>query len=117
MRWLSVVVQNRMNVLLSRAKHGMFILGNDETLAKASQPPPGSSRRPAAPMWGNVLGMLRERRQIGDQLEVSSATAGAMGGRLQAAHKTAPHGAADCKAGCLCSFTAGPARSQALAWR
>lgn len=63
-------LQNRINVLLSRAKHGMYILGNGQTLLKASQPPPEGSRRPAAPMWRDVLTMLHERGQIGYELEV-----------------------------------------------
>jgi hypothetical protein len=68
----AVPIQNRINVLLSRAKHGMYILGNASTLDKASQPPPEGSRRPAAPMWGNVLKLLAERHQIGPELEVGT---------------------------------------------
>jgi superfamily I DNA and/or RNA helicase len=37
---------NRINVLLSRAKHGMYLIGNSKTYANV-------------PMWSNVLGMLR----------------------------------------------------------
>ena len=58
-------------MLLSRAKHGMYILGNDETLYKAAQLPPQGSNRSAAPMWGNVLDELQGKEQIGPELEVS----------------------------------------------
>ncbi|KAH8704531.1 AAA domain-containing protein [Phaeosphaeriaceae sp. PMI808] len=43
---------NRINVLLSRAKHGMYIIGNANTYAHI-------------PMWGKVLGMLEEADAIG----------------------------------------------------
>jgi len=58
----------------------MFILGNDKTLDKASQPPPEASRRPPAPMWGNVLKTLRDAQQIGPQLEVRNNTGTIMHG-------------------------------------
>ncbi len=43
---------NRINVLLSRAKHGMYIIGNADTYAHI-------------PMWSKVLGMLEEADAIG----------------------------------------------------
>jgi hypothetical protein len=43
---------NRINVLLSRAKHGMYIIGNAGTYAHN-------------PMWSKVLGMLEEADAIG----------------------------------------------------
>jgi hypothetical protein len=43
---------NRINVLLSRAKHGMYIFGNANTYAHIS-------------MWSKVLGMLEEADVIG----------------------------------------------------
>lgn len=63
-------MKNRINVLLSRAKHGMYILGNADTLRKASEPPPEGSKRPAAPMWGQVLDMLEQDNSIGEAFEV-----------------------------------------------
>ena len=39
---------NRSNVLLSRAKHGMYLLGNAELMAKESPN-----------MWGKVIQMLK----------------------------------------------------------
>jgi hypothetical protein len=41
-----------------------------DTLRAASAPPPEGSRRPAAPMWGQVLDMLQERGCIGPELQV-----------------------------------------------
>jgi AAA domain len=49
---------NRINVLLSRAKHGMYILGNSETYSKV-------------PMWRDVVEMLRADGSFGDSLELS----------------------------------------------
>ncbi|KAJ6114997.1 hypothetical protein N7486_000775, partial [Penicillium sp. IBT 16267x] len=49
---------NRINVLLSRAKHGMYIIGNSET-----------SR--GVEMWGKVLNILEEDGNIGPHLELS----------------------------------------------
>ncbi|KAJ5910118.1 hypothetical protein N7504_004761 [Penicillium tannophilum] len=49
---------NRINVLLSRAKHGMYIIGNSET-----------SR--GVEMWGKVLEILEEDGNIGPHLELS----------------------------------------------
>ena len=43
---------NRVNVLLSRAKHGMYLIGNTDTY---------STQR----MWDDVLGMLRETNAVG----------------------------------------------------
>ncbi|KAL4816023.1 hypothetical protein BDW67DRAFT_57620 [Aspergillus spinulosporus] len=49
---------NRINVLLSRAKHGMYIIGNSAT-----------SR--GVEMWGKVLEMLEQEGNIGDTLELN----------------------------------------------
>lgn len=49
---------NRSNVLLSRAKHGMYLLGNAELMANKSQ------------MWADVIGMLRSRNQVGDSFPI-----------------------------------------------
>lgn len=54
-----VAIQNRINVLLSRAKHGMFILGNAESL-KASK----------SKMWHQVLDTLEEIKAVGPAIEV-----------------------------------------------
>ena len=43
---------NRINVLLSRAQHGMYLIGNADTY---------STQR----MWGDVLGMLQETESVG----------------------------------------------------
>ncbi|KAK8017054.1 NFX1-type zinc finger-containing protein 1 [Apiospora rasikravindrae] len=48
---------NRINVLLSRAKHGMYIIGNSETY--------GNVR-----MWTQVIDILRNKGNIGNQLEL-----------------------------------------------
>ncbi|KAL4876729.1 P-loop containing nucleoside triphosphate hydrolase protein [Aspergillus karnatakaensis] len=49
---------NRVNVLLSRAKHGMYIIGNSTT-----------SRGVA--MWGKVIDMLERDNNIGDALDLT----------------------------------------------
>ena len=43
---------NRINVLLSRAKHGMYIIGNADTYSNI-------------PMWAQVIGMLRGNDSVG----------------------------------------------------
>jgi hypothetical protein len=48
---------NRINVLLSRAQHGMYIIGNTETSAHI-------------PMWGDVLEMLNKDGNVGPHLEL-----------------------------------------------
>ncbi|PYI28508.1 putative NF-X1 finger and helicase domain protein [Aspergillus indologenus CBS 114.80] len=48
---------NRINVLLSRAKHGMYIIGNSMTSMHV-------------PMWADVLEMLEENGNIGTRLEL-----------------------------------------------
>ncbi|KAK8073054.1 hypothetical protein PG996_006402 [Apiospora saccharicola] len=48
---------NRINVLLSRAKHGMYIIGNSETYGNV-------------PMWAQVIGILRNNENIGNHLEL-----------------------------------------------
>ncbi|KAL3444860.1 hypothetical protein BJX65DRAFT_319748 [Aspergillus insuetus] len=51
---------NRINVLLSRAKHGMYLIGNSKTYANV-------------PMWSNVLGMLRMTDSIGSKFSLHCA--------------------------------------------
>ncbi|KAG2025031.1 hypothetical protein GB937_003258 [Aspergillus fischeri] len=48
---------NRINVLLSRAQHGMYIIGNSETCTHV-------------PMWAQVIDILRQSGNIGSQLEL-----------------------------------------------
>jgi hypothetical protein len=48
---------NRINVLLSRAKHGMYLIGNSKTYANVS-------------MWSNVLGMLGGTDSIGHKFSL-----------------------------------------------
>ncbi|GAX83659.1 hypothetical protein CEUSTIGMA_g11084.t1 [Chlamydomonas eustigma] len=54
-------MKNRINVLLSRAQHGMYILGNVETL---------EANTDRAPMWPQVLQQLRENDRLGNILQV-----------------------------------------------
>jgi hypothetical protein len=49
---------NRINVLLSRAKHGMYMIGNDLLLRSHSE------------MWTNVLDILESRNQVGPYIEL-----------------------------------------------
>lgn len=49
-------VQNRINVMLSRAKHGMFLIGNADLLERSGDP-----------FWHSVLGKL-ERENLGERL-------------------------------------------------
>jgi hypothetical protein len=46
---------NRINVLLSRARHGMFLIGNTDTYSNI-------------PMWAKVLGMLQATDSVGKAL-------------------------------------------------
>ena len=46
---------NRINVLLSRAQHGMFLIGNTKTYSNI-------------PMWAKVLGMLQATDSVGNVL-------------------------------------------------
>ncbi|ORY02657.1 hypothetical protein BCR34DRAFT_521231 [Clohesyomyces aquaticus] len=48
---------NRINVLLSRAKHGMYIIGNSETSA-------------SVPMWAQVIEMLKQNDSFGLSLSL-----------------------------------------------
>lgn len=48
---------NRINVLLSRAQHGMYLIGNADTYSNV-------------PMWSEVLGMLRAKELVGDAFEL-----------------------------------------------
>ena len=49
---------NRVNVLLSRAQHGMYIIGNAQTQS-------------SVPMWRDVLHMLQESGNIGNALQLA----------------------------------------------
>ncbi|EEP82922.1 predicted protein [Uncinocarpus reesii 1704] len=46
---------NRANVLLSRAQHGMYIIGNAETAS-------------SVPMWAKVISLLKGKNQMGPRL-------------------------------------------------
>ncbi|KAK2748145.1 hypothetical protein FQN57_001269 [Myotisia sp. PD_48] len=48
---------NRINVLLSRARHGMYIIGNSVTSSHI-------------PMWSQVIGILQENNNFGTSLEL-----------------------------------------------
>ncbi|PHH72066.1 hypothetical protein CDD82_6186 [Ophiocordyceps australis] len=48
---------NRINVLLSRAQHGMYIIGNSNTCKHV-------------PMWSQVIDILRAKGQMGTSLEL-----------------------------------------------
>lgn len=50
-------VPNRINVLLSRAKHGMYLIGNVDTYW-------------AVPMWQKIIEILQERNLIGEMLSL-----------------------------------------------
>ncbi|KAM0324565.1 hypothetical protein ACHAQA_007950 [Verticillium albo-atrum] len=50
---------NRINVLLSRAQHGMYIIGNVETSSHV-------------PMWAKVVNLLQQGDNIGPKLELQS---------------------------------------------
>ncbi|EKX36930.1 hypothetical protein GUITHDRAFT_116953 [Guillardia theta CCMP2712] len=51
-------VENRVNVLLSRAKHGMYLVGNTETITFHDR------------MWTKVLGLLSQRACVGDAFPI-----------------------------------------------
>jgi hypothetical protein len=59
-------MQNRINVLLSRAQHGMYLLGNMDTLLA------GSGDK--APMWRQVLTMLTEAGCVATSFQVGCRT-------------------------------------------
>ncbi|GAP86863.2 putative nf-x1 finger and helicase [Rosellinia necatrix] len=48
---------NRINVLLSRARHGMYIISNSDTYERI-------------PMWAHVITMLKDKNNIGPTLEL-----------------------------------------------
>lgn len=48
---------NRINVLLSRARHGMYIIGNSQTSINV-------------PMWGQIVDILEQGNNIGESLEL-----------------------------------------------
>ncbi|KAJ1515016.1 hypothetical protein HMI54_013021 [Coelomomyces lativittatus] len=51
-------IENRMNVLLSRARHGMYILGNASLLEGKSK------------VWNKVIQLLRKQELMGDALPI-----------------------------------------------
>ncbi|KAI6888727.1 hypothetical protein KC360_g2631 [Hortaea werneckii] len=56
---------NRINVLLSRAQHGMYIIGNSDTII--GDP---SSKAGSVEMWENVLDIFRANGNFGTALEL-----------------------------------------------
>lgn len=54
-------LQNRMNVLLSRAKHGMYLLGSSKTLLLSSS---------KTSLWPKVIDTLRAAGQLGTALPI-----------------------------------------------
>ncbi|KAJ0357722.1 hypothetical protein COL154_009832 [Colletotrichum chrysophilum] len=48
---------NRINVLLSRAKHGMYIIGNSQTSIHV-------------PMWAKVINLMQQEGNFGNELEL-----------------------------------------------
>lgn len=48
---------NRINVMLSRARHGLYIVGNSETYGNV-------------PMWAGVISLLKSRGQFGNKLDI-----------------------------------------------
>lgn len=55
-----VATTNRANVLLSRAQHGMYLVGNAETFRASGRGPDG--------IWARVLGSLEAAGRVGDTL-------------------------------------------------
>lgn len=51
--------ENRINVLLSRAQHGMYIVGNTDTYSNI-------------PMWQKIINLLRAKDHVGRSLELRS---------------------------------------------
>lgn len=49
---------NRVNVLLSRAQHGMILVGNADTFCSSK----------TTPMWRDVIGQLKKAGKFGDKL-------------------------------------------------
>lgn len=54
--------KNRICVALSRAKHGLYVIGNMTVLSKASK------------IWANINATLQEKQAIGRELELMCAT-------------------------------------------
>jgi hypothetical protein len=57
-------MRNRINVMLSRARHGMVVLGHAPSLRAAA------ARGRGAEMWGDVLDLLEARGAVGPALQV-----------------------------------------------
>ncbi|RMX78328.1 hypothetical protein D0869_09171 [Hortaea werneckii] len=56
---------NRINVLLSRAQHGMYIIGNSDTITGDA-----GSKAGSVEMWENVLDIFRTNDNFGTALEL-----------------------------------------------
>ncbi|KAI7227109.1 hypothetical protein KC330_g8546 [Hortaea werneckii] len=56
---------NRINVLLSRAQHGMYIIGNSDTITGDA-----GSKAGSVEMWENVLDIFRTNGNFGTALEL-----------------------------------------------
>ena len=55
-------IKNRANVLLSRAMHGMYIIGNAQSLRACRK----------SNIWGTVLEILSGREYVGNELKVGA---------------------------------------------
>ena len=55
-----VGIKNRINVMLSRAKEGMYILGNAQSLEACKK----------NTMWKDILEIMRKEDCVGPELEV-----------------------------------------------
>jgi superfamily I DNA and/or RNA helicase len=53
-----IKIANRINVLLSRAKHAMYLIGNSITLTGQDG------------MWRDVVGIIQEHNSIGPTLQI-----------------------------------------------
>jgi AAA domain len=64
-----VALQNRVNVLISRAKHGLYILGHKKSFQTATVK--GGTGQPRQPsMWKNVLKKLEEGNAVHEHIPI-----------------------------------------------
>lgn len=67
-----VAIRNRINVMLSRAKHGMIIIGNSKCLVTGSEIKRAGGRPQMGPaaIWPEVVANLTQRGLVGDALPI-----------------------------------------------